>query len=207
MNEANVRQALQQAHAYVSHDWFCDPTGFAFVVNNGARQVGMMGDEVKFNSGMKLKVFAPASGMIRLFRNGTMVQEGKGDSMDFAVAEPGTYRAEVWLELDGEWRLWINANQIRIIQTRQPESGFQLGAPVSSRASPLITRLPARAELELGLLKRLGLASRVGGRPALEQQIAAYQRTRNGKEVKIAWQFTTADARVKLKRLCPFIEP
>ena len=63
------------------------------------------------------------------------------------------------------------------------------------------------AEIELGLLKRLGLASRVGSRSALEQQIAAYQRTRNGKEVKIDWQFTTADARIKLTRLYPLIEP
>ena len=63
------------------------------------------------------------------------------------------------------------------------------------------------AEIELGLLKRLGLTSRVGSRPELEQQIAAYQGNRNGKEVKIDWQFTTADARVKLKRLYPLIEP
>ena len=63
------------------------------------------------------------------------------------------------------------------------------------------------AEIELGLLKRLGLTSRVGSRSELEQQIAAYQGTRNGKEVKIDWQFTTADARIKLKRLYPLIEP
>lgn len=115
MEEASVRQALQQAHAYVSHDWFCDPTGFAFVVNKGTRQVAMMGDEIKFASGMKLHIAAPTNGMIRLFRNGTMVQEGKSDTLDFAVAEPGTYRAEVWLELDGEWRPWIYANPIRIV--------------------------------------------------------------------------------------------
>jgi hypothetical protein len=120
LNEASVRQALQQAHAYVSHDWFCDPTGFAFVVHKGARQVGMMGDEVKFASGLKLHIAAPTSGMIRLFRNGTMVQEGKSDTLDFAVVEPGTYRAEIWLELDGEWRPWIYANPIRITPTRKP---------------------------------------------------------------------------------------
>ena len=62
------------------------------------------------------------------------------------------------------------------------------------------------AEIELGLLKRLGIASRVGSRQELEKQVAAYQRTRNTKEVKIDWHFTTADARVKLKRLYPSIE-
>ena len=63
------------------------------------------------------------------------------------------------------------------------------------------------AEIELGLLKRLGLPTRVGSREALVRQIAAYQGTRNRKEVKIDWQFTTADARIKLKRLYPLIEP
>ena len=115
LNEASVRQALQQAHAYVSHDWLCDPTGFAFVVNKDARQVGMMGDEVKFVSGLKLHIAAPTSGLIRLFRNGVVVQESKSDAMEFAVAEPGTYRAEVWLEVDGEWRPWIYGNPIRIL--------------------------------------------------------------------------------------------
>lgn len=62
------------------------------------------------------------------------------------------------------------------------------------------------AEIELGLLKRLGIAQRVGSRQELETQIEAYQRKRNAKQVKIDWHFTSADARVKLKRLYPSIE-
>ena len=63
------------------------------------------------------------------------------------------------------------------------------------------------AEIELGLLKRLGLAARVGSREALAQQVAAYQTARNTKQTKINWHFTTKDARVKLKRLYPSMEP
>jgi hypothetical protein len=114
LTEANVRQALQQAHVYVAHDWLCDPTGFAFVVHQGKRQVGVMGDEVKFATRLKLQMAAPTSGLIRLFRNGAVVQEAKHDTLDFVVTEPGTYRAEVWLEVDSEWRPWIYANPIRI---------------------------------------------------------------------------------------------
>ncbi len=62
------------------------------------------------------------------------------------------------------------------------------------------------AEIEIGLLKRLGIAKRVGSREELENQVQAYQKTRNAKQVKINWQFTTADARIKLKRLYPSIE-
>lgn len=63
------------------------------------------------------------------------------------------------------------------------------------------------AEIELGVLKRVGLAQRVGSREELGKQIEEYQTARNTKEVKIEWHFTTADARVKLKRLYPSIQP
>lgn len=62
------------------------------------------------------------------------------------------------------------------------------------------------AEIELGLLKRIGIAPRVGSREELEKQVANYQKARNAKQVKIDWHFTTADARVKLKRLYPSIQ-
>jgi hypothetical protein len=51
-----------------------------------------------------------------------------------------------------------------------------------------------------------GLPTRVGNQEELEKQIAAYQKRRNKKGAKIDWQFTTKDARVKLKRFFPPIE-
>jgi hypothetical protein len=37
----------------------------------------------------------------------------------------------------------------------------------------------------------------------LTEEVAAWEHARNKKHVKADWQFTTADARVKLKRLYP----
>lgn len=62
------------------------------------------------------------------------------------------------------------------------------------------------AEIELSLLKRLGIAKRVATQSELENQIESYQTKRNVRQVKVNWQFTTKDARVKLKRLYPSIE-
>ena len=59
------------------------------------------------------------------------------------------------------------------------------------------------AENEISVLKRVGIGKRVGSEEELKKQIAAYQQRRNKKEIKIDWQFTTKDARVKLKRLYP----
>jgi len=63
------------------------------------------------------------------------------------------------------------------------------------------------AENELSVLKRVGIKKRVGSREELKKQIAAYQERRNKKEIKIDWQFTAKDARVKLKRLYPPMKP
>lgn len=114
LNEASVRQALRQGHAYVAHDWLCDATGFAFIAERNGKRIGVMGDEVKLEKGLKLRLAAPAMGTIKLFRNGLVVHEANTDKLDFVVTEAGIYRAEIWLTLDGEQRPWIYSNPIRV---------------------------------------------------------------------------------------------
>jgi hypothetical protein len=47
------------------------------------------------------------------------------------------------------------------------------------------------------------LDRRIADKQSLIKQVAAWQNHRNSKHAKADWQFTTADARVKLKRLYP----
>ncbi len=115
LNESTVREALRQAHAYVAHDWLCEATGFAFIAETHQRKVAVMGDEVKLSAGLQFRVAAPVAGIIRLFRNGEMVQEVQSDSLKYKVRQPGIYRVEVWLRIDDELRPWIYANPIRVI--------------------------------------------------------------------------------------------
>jgi hypothetical protein len=115
LSESSVRQALIMSRVYVSHDWLCDPTGFAFLIEKNGNRVGVMGDELRFEKGLRLRLAAPTAGIIRLSRNGNAIREIKSDSLDFDVTESGIYRAEVWLEIDGEERPWIYANPIRVM--------------------------------------------------------------------------------------------
>lgn len=115
LNETSVRQALRQGHAFVAHDWLCDATGFAFIAERNGKRIGVIGDEVKLEKGLKLRLAAPAAGTIKLFRNGQLIQEAKANKLDFVVNEAGVYRAEIWLTLDGEQRPWIYANPIRVL--------------------------------------------------------------------------------------------
>ena len=59
------------------------------------------------------------------------------------------------------------------------------------------------AESELSVLSRQCLDRRIPDKEKLIKEVAAWQNNRNTKHAKADWQFTTADARVKLKRLHP----
>jgi hypothetical protein len=47
------------------------------------------------------------------------------------------------------------------------------------------------------------LDRRIPNKENLIKEVAAWQNDRNNKHAKADWQFTTADARIKLKRLYP----
>jgi hypothetical protein len=59
------------------------------------------------------------------------------------------------------------------------------------------------AESELGALSSQCLDRRIPDKETLIEEVAAWQDGRNKNHAKADWQFTTADARVKLKRLYP----
>jgi hypothetical protein len=59
------------------------------------------------------------------------------------------------------------------------------------------------AEIELSILQRQCLDRRLGERATLEREVAAWTAARNAADRRITWRFTTADARIKLRRLYP----
>ena len=61
------------------------------------------------------------------------------------------------------------------------------------------------AEIELSHLNRQCLNRRIGEKIILEKEIKFWTEFRNEKKVVAKWQFTTADARVKLRKLYPTI--
>ena len=59
------------------------------------------------------------------------------------------------------------------------------------------------AESELAVLTTQCLSRRIPDKQTLEREVAAWERHRNKHHAKADWQFTTDNARVKLKRLYP----
>jgi DDE superfamily endonuclease len=61
------------------------------------------------------------------------------------------------------------------------------------------------AAIELSHLSRQGLGGRIAAKATLINKVQAWNTQRNEKHAKAHWQFTTDDARVKLRRLYPIV--
>jgi hypothetical protein len=113
-------------------------------------------------------------------------------------------------------KLFADAQTIVLVQdnlnTHKPASLYEAFAPAEARR--LVQRFEWHytpkhgswlniAESELGVLSKQCLERRIPDQRTLAQEIKAWQYYRNQHHTKANWQFTTADARVKLKHLYP----
>ena len=62
------------------------------------------------------------------------------------------------------------------------------------------------AEIELAALGKQCLGRRIGSAEELAREVVAWEQERNERQVGVNWQFTTADARIKLRKLYPVIQ-
>lgn len=62
------------------------------------------------------------------------------------------------------------------------------------------------AEIELGILGRQCLSRRIENVEGLRREVKSWESVRNAAGTKVDWQFTTADARIKLKKLYPSVD-
>jgi hypothetical protein len=58
-------------------------------------------------------------------------------------------------------------------------------------------------ESELSVLTRQCLDRRISSRPEVPHAVEVWDERRNAQQVGVDWQFTTEDARIQRKHLCP----
>src|SRR5262245_64254180 len=63
------------------------------------------------------------------------------------------------------------------------------------------------AEIELSVLSRQCLNRRIPDQDVLAHETSAWEARRNAAEATVEWRFTTVDARIKLKKLYPVLNP
>lgn len=126
LTDPAIRESLKNGRVYVSHDWLCDPAGFSF---NAANNNGVydMGDRVPMLRNTRLTARLPIAAILRVLHDGKVVSESNGAQMSFTPTEPGAYRLEAWLSVDGEERPWIYANPIFL--EKAANTGVKLPSP------------------------------------------------------------------------------
>lgn len=87
-----------------------------------------------------------------------------------------------------------------------PDEAMRLWKKLEIHYTPLHGSWLNMAEIELSVLGRQALSGRIKDLADLQERVAAWQSRRTAHPVTIDWRFTTADARIKLKRLYPSIE-
>lgn len=158
--------------------------------------------------------------------------ERVGTANLFVMVEPLTgYRhVEVTARrtaVDYAWRLkWLadecypQAKQIRLVQdnlnTHRLANLYLVFPPAEARRlaerfelhyTPTHGSWLNMAEIEIGVFERGCLRRRVPSLEALQRRVSALEAERNAAHATIDWRFTTGDARVRLARLYPKLEP
>lgn len=153
-------------------------------------------------------------------------REGVADL--YMVVEPLAGRRKVWVEENHNRftyakiiaqiaeELYPDAEKITIVEdnlsAHKLSALYEVFAPDRARSILKrinIVRTPAHgswlnvAECELSVLTRQGLKTHVPNKEELQTQVNAWYLQRNERRKKVDWQFTTKDARIKLKKLYP----
>jgi DDE superfamily endonuclease len=87
-----------------------------------------------------------------------------------------------------------------------PAEARRLAAKLEIHHTPRHGSWLNMAEIEFAALARQCLSRRIATREELEHQVAYWQEQRNTAATTVNWRFTTADARIKLKRLYPSLK-
>jgi len=92
-----------------------------------------------------------------------------------------------------------------LYETFQPQEARRILNKLRFHHTPKHGSWLNMAEIEFSVLFRLVLHERIGDLPQLCRAVWLYEAQRNKKRATVNWQFTTADARIKLRRLYPSI--
>jgi hypothetical protein len=111
------------------------------------------------------------------------------------------YATKIILVLDN-----LNTHNIAsLYQAFPPEEAKRLADRLEIHYTPKHGSWLNMAEIELSILSRQCMNDYFETQEQLADAITAWERSRNNMNAGINWRFTTADARIKLKRLYPTI--
>ena len=96
-------------------------------------------------------------------------------------------------------------NLASLYEAFEPHEARRLAEKLEIHHTPKHGSWLNMAEIELSVLSRQCMNDYFESREQLAAKILPWERSRNEKKTGIDWRFTTADARIKLKKLYPVI--
>lgn len=101
----------------------------------------------------------------------------------------------------------LNTHRLACLYERFPAAeARRIAAKIEWHYTPEHASWLNVAECELSVLARQCLDRRIANRETLSREATAWAERRNNAHVTVDWQFTTEEARIKLKRLYPVIK-
>ena len=152
-------------------------------------------------------------------RPGTPAKPGQVAREDSEYVRHGTCSIFVWAEPLRGWRraypdadkvAWVmdNLNTHNIASLYQafpPEKPFALAGRLEIHHTPKHGSWRGIAEIELSCLTRQCLGRRIADLDVLNAELDAWTHATNADKRPVDWQFTTSDARIKLRHLYPVL--
>jgi len=98
----------------------------------------------------------------------------------------------------------LNTHKVAsLYEAFEPERARRIAEKLEIHHTPVHGSWLNMAEIELSVLARQCLDRRIESAEELRREVRAWEKDRNESGVEVRWQFTTADARIKLRRLYP----
>ena len=113
MAKSQVLDALRAGQAFVAYDLAGTSRGFRFTATCQEGNASM-GDEIRTNGPVALRVRSPLPAVLRLLKDGEMIVQAWGQELVYEANEPGVYRVEAYHRYRLKRRGWVFTNPIYI---------------------------------------------------------------------------------------------
>ena len=105
--------SLRHARCYAAMEYFQSSSGFNFSINQDNKEY-YMGDTFVLSSKAEMCVSFPKAALIRVIKNGALIDEKIRKDLFLPVEESGVYRVEAYIKAFGKFRPWIFSNPIYV---------------------------------------------------------------------------------------------
>lgn len=101
----------------------------------------------------------------------------------------------------------LNTHSIAsLYETFSPDEALRLAKKIEIHHTPKHGSWLNMAEIEIGVMSRQCLNGYLSNIETASTKVSAWCKDRNSKNLSVNWQFTTSEARIKLKSLYPVIQ-